>query len=97
VRKTKLTCGVHMSARGEREGDADGRRGLKKKAYFAEYAKAGAWAARLVGRGPGGLGRPAGQGLVGEGQAGWAESEERNKIISELKLDFQIYQGMENL
>jgi hypothetical protein len=30
VRKTKLTCGVHMSARGEREGDADGGRDLEK-------------------------------------------------------------------
>jgi hypothetical protein len=44
VRKTKLTCGVHMSVREEREGDTDGRRDSKKKAYFAEYAKAGAWA-----------------------------------------------------
>ena len=38
MRKTKLTCGVHMSAREEREGDADRRRDSKKKAYFAEYA-----------------------------------------------------------
>jgi hypothetical protein len=65
VRKTKLTCGVHMSAREEREGDTDGRRDSKKKAYFAEYAKAGAWAgvreAAWAGRQAkaGGAGRPA--------------------------------------
>jgi hypothetical protein len=38
VRKTNLTCGVHMSAREEGEGVTDGRRDSKKKAYYPEYA-----------------------------------------------------------
>jgi hypothetical protein len=72
--KTDPTGGVHVSARGEREGADDGRRESKKKTYFAKYAKAGAgwpagpsglavWAGksgfRSAGRGRG-RGRPAG-------------------------------------
>ena len=70
VRKMNLTCGVHMSAREEREGVTDGRRDSKKKVYYPEYAigasgPSGQWAGK-----PGGSGRPSGQGR-GE-QAGWA-------------------------
>ena len=69
MRKTNLTCGVHMSAREEREGVTDGRRDSKKKAYFTEYAIGARVGRAASGPGkPGGLGRPAGQGRVGEGR-----------------------------
>ncbi len=88
VEKKGLTCGVHMSAREERDGGTDERRVSNKKTYFREYAK-DARAERLgpacgLGRrwagGPGGLGRPVGQGRVGERQAGWAEFDSRAEI-----------------
>jgi hypothetical protein len=84
VEKKDLTCGVHMSAREERDGGTDGRRVSSKKTYFREYAN-DTRAERLGpewegGDGPGGLGRPVGQGRAGERQAGWAEFDSRAEI-----------------
>ena len=76
MEKKGLTCGVHMSAREERDGGTDGRRVSSKKTYFREYAKdaraerlwAGLWAGEEMGRwlGPAGWGRgrPAGPNLI---------------------------------
>jgi hypothetical protein len=74
VEKKGLTCGVHMSAREERDGGTDGRRVSSKKTYFREYAKdaraerlwAGLWAGEEMGRwarwlGPAGRPRPGGE------------------------------------
>jgi hypothetical protein len=85
VEKKGLTCGAHMSAREERDGGTDERRVSNKKTYFREYAN-DARAERLgpacgLGRRwAGGLGRPVGQGRVGERQAGWAEFDSRAEI-----------------
>jgi hypothetical protein len=95
VGKKKLTCGVHMSARGEREGAADGRRDSQKKTYFAKYAK-DARAERLgpaCGLGCGTVGQAAWAGR--QAKAGWGggrpagpKARKGNKKISEFKLDF---------
>ena len=65
---------------GERENAADGRHEIKKKTYFAKYAKDARGPSGYEASGPGsrwlgGLGRPAGQGRVGgtRGMAGLAE------------------------
>jgi hypothetical protein len=55
VEKKNLTSGVHASARGERDGVEDGRREIKKKTHFYNYANGA--------RGLSGLGRPVGFGL----------------------------------
>ncbi len=88
VGKKKLTCGVHMSARGEREDAADGRRDSKKKAYYPEYAigtsgPSGQWAgkARRLGPAvrprPGRAGRLGREGLPGR-KVGRAEIKKKN-------------------
>jgi hypothetical protein len=67
VEKKGLTCGVHMSAREERDGGTDGGRVSTKKTYFREYAN-DARAERL---GPDGLKmKRGGDGPVG--QVAWA-------------------------
>jgi hypothetical protein len=66
VEKKELTCGVHMSAREERDGGTDGRRVSNKKTYFREYAN-DARAERL--------GPACGLGCGTVGQAAWAGRE----------------------
>jgi hypothetical protein len=78
----------------EREDTADGRREIKKKTYFAKYAKDACGPSGYEASGPGsrwlgGLGRPASQGRWGL----WPgrlrlRPRKRIKRISELKLDF---------
>jgi hypothetical protein len=68
VGKMNPTCGVHASARGEREGADDGRREAKKKMACAKYANDAS--------GLSGLGQPVGFDLRerrGASRAGWAE------------------------
>jgi hypothetical protein len=91
VRKTNLTCGVHMSAREEREGVTDGRRDSKKKAYYPEYAigargPSGQWAGKARRLGPAVRPRPGRAGRLGrEGLPGRkvGRAENKEKRISE--------------